>query len=359
MDVAAGDDVAAGRRRRPGSASPGTAGSADRPPAPGRGRDGWRRRRSRHRSGPRRCRECAGAPPWRRRSPSTSSRHRGAPRRGGESCGSDGGAAPSAAVACLQLAQMRDVADADCELHHDGACPPAWCDGCRRGRQGRRAARWCRASTSVTPCGKRNPPLIAREGWPHCPRSAGRSPHAFRERRHDPNDPCPRGPRRPPRCWRPLGDAHAQGSGSATSTPSRRAASRLRRRRHRPRLLLAGQPGRDARPGRRCLPRRRRRGPGRRQQGQVRAADHAEPLHRPAIGRSRHAGRAPPPGRSAARPTSGCCSPASTIYDGTGFLVKKASGVKSRQGNGRRHHLRAARHQHRTRHRRLLPRATT
>ena len=42
-------------------------------------------------------------------------------------------------------------------------------------------------------------------------------------------------------------------------------------------------------------------------------------------------------------------------YDGTGFLVKKSSGVKSREGNGRRDHLRAAGHQHRTRDRRLLP----
>ena len=43
-------------------------------------------------------------------------------------------------------------------------------------------------------------------------------------------------------------------------------------------------------------------------------------------------------------------------YDGTGFLVKTAANVKSVKELGRRHRLRAARHQHRTRDQRLFPR---
>ena len=46
-------------------------------------------------------------------------------------------------------------------------------------------------------------------------------------------------------------------------------------------------------------------------------------------------------------------------YDGTGFLVKTVLRREVGQGNGRRHHLRAAGHQHRTGDQRLLPAATT
>ena len=97
-----------------------------------------------------------------------------------------------------------------------------------------------------------------------------------------------------------------------------------------------------------------RRGAGRREQDQVRPHHDAEPLHRAAIGRS----------RSAVAQHHLDAGPRRQSRPGIrlGELLRRhrlpgeeAAGVKSAKETGRRHDLRAARHQHRTGDRRLLP----
>ena len=80
---------------------------------------------------------------------------------------------------------------------------------------------------------------------------------------------------------------------------------------------------------RRALPRHRRGGARRPDEGRVRADDRRDPLHRADLGRDRRAGRATRPGPSPATSTSKFTFAGVNYYDGQGFMVSKDLGVTS------------------------------